>query len=160
MTRSGGWNLRLAVWSVFNLMMRSFFGSTLAAPFRADQRGTLVTTSDPDEIAAQYVRAVMETRQGERRMLPDFGLPDLVFEVAGPAFAARLAFHIEDQVAKYVPGVEIIEVRVGVLGDGEFTESYALNDGRVVALVTFKRSGAREPRSLTFPIWRLKNNGA
>jgi phage baseplate assembly protein W len=121
-------------------------GSTLKSPFRADQRGTLETVSDPDVLTEQAIITVLRTRQGERVMMPDFGLPDLVFAVAGPAFAARLAFHIEEQVRAYVPGVEILETTTSIGADGEINTH-----------IQWQRAGAREPRSLVYPIWRLRN---
>lgn len=134
-----------------------FYGSTLLTPLRADQRGTFATTADADRIAEQYILAVIQTRQGERVMLPDFGLPDYVFAVAGPALAAVLAFQIEEQVGFYVPGVEIVEVRTGGMSGGAFFENAGSDDHHVAVKITWRRTGAREPRSLVYPFWRLIN---
>ena len=140
--------------------MQTIYGSAIAFPFRVDQRGSFATTSDPDAICQQAILAVIETRQGERVMLPDFGIPDVAFAVLGIALAERLRFHIEEQVAKYVPGVEIVNVLVGTLDEGRFVESLNVDEHHLHINVIWRRAGARDARSLVYPIWRLRNGGA
>ncbi len=69
-------------------------GSTISFPFRADVRGAVATTRVRDEQIAQAIADVLETRQGERVMLPDYGIPDYVFAVQDFGFAARLAYQL------------------------------------------------------------------
>ncbi len=56
-------------------------GSVLSFPLRADRRGTLTTTNDRQRIVEESILSILETRQGERSMLPDYGIPDFVFSV-------------------------------------------------------------------------------
>ena len=65
-------------------------GATLSFPVRADQRGTLTVVSERQALIEQAIRDVIETRQGERVMLPDYGIPDFVFSVLDVGFVARL----------------------------------------------------------------------
>jgi phage baseplate assembly protein W len=107
----------------------SIQGSTLSHPFEADRRGTLRTIATKREIIEQSIRAIMETRQGERVMMPDYGMPDFIFAVIDAGFGARVAWFIEQQIRKYEPlvAVEII-----------YTER-----------------GSTTPRNLVFPTWTL-----
>ncbi|MGB7923454.1 MAG: GPW/gp25 family protein [Pyrinomonadaceae bacterium] len=129
--------------------MGMFNGSVLKSPLQADSRGTFATTADDAEIAAQAILAVCETRQGERVMLPDFGLPDFVFEVMDTGLAHRVAFWIEQQVLKYVPEVSKIKVTCEVMDNHQLWVS-----------IKFVVRGQNTPRNLTFPVWRLANREA
>ena len=122
-------------------------GSTINFPFRADVRGTLPTTENRSEIVAQAIRDVLETRQGERVMMPDYGLPDLVFDAIDSGFAARLAYFLEEQILKYVPLVEAVEV---------VSATDASN--RAAVEITYREAGAiYSPKNLVFPIWQYLN---
>lgn len=52
----------------------------LAVPFRLDPRGQAATLKQdsPAEVA-QSVRILLDTRPGERLMVPDYGVDDLTF---------------------------------------------------------------------------------
>lgn len=120
-------------------------GSTISFPFRVDGRGTLVTTSNREEIITQAIADIIETRKGERVMMPDYGIPDLVFEVQDFSFAARLAYALEEQIIAYVPLVRSVEVKAST--DEE---------GRAIAEVRYTEVGAvNAPRNLVFPVWRF-----
>lgn len=121
-------------------------GSTIHFPFRSGVTGSLVTTATRDEIIKQSIADIIETRRGERPMMPDYGIDDFVFAVQNFSFGARLAHHIEQQVKKYVPQIKTIAVTV---------ETGA--DGRAEAQVRFTEVGRIDaPGNLVFPIWRLE----
>src|SRR5260370_28170238 len=95
-------------------------GSWLRHPIGPDVRGTLATQSNAAEMAAASIIAIIETRQGERVMVPDYGIPDLAFSVVDAAFASVLAHFLEEQVLNYEPLVATITVTIGTLDDNVF----------------------------------------
>lgn len=119
-------------------------GSTISFPFAVDQRGTMVTTSKREDIIAQAIADLIETRQGERVMMPDYGIPDFVFAVQDFSFVPRLAFYLEEQILKYIPLVKNIKVKA------ETDES-----GRAVVLLQYSEVGEVDaPKNLVFPVWK------
>lgn len=123
-------------------------GSTISFPFRPDVRGTFVTTANRREQIEQAIRDVLETRQGERVMLPDYGIPDFVFDVMDFGFAARLAYHLEKQIARYVPLVESVEV-----------QSATDEKNRATVEIRYTEVGSiNAPKNLVFPVWRMIKN--
>lgn len=119
-------------------------GSTIDFPFRADVRGSLATTASRTEQIAQAIADIIETRQGERVMLADYGIPDFVFAVQDLGFAPRVAYYLESQILKYVPLVSKVEVKA------ETDES-----GRAVVSVRYFEVGEiNAPRNLVFPVWQ------
>src|SRR5215470_8860233 len=94
-------------------------GKTLSHPVRPDQRGALAVLSGRAEIVEESIRAIVETCQGERVMLPDYGIPDFVFSVMDAGFTARVAYFVERQILRYEPLVATARARVGFLDDGD-----------------------------------------
>ena len=120
-------------------------GSTINFPFRPDVRGTFATTANRSEMIVQAIQDILETRQGERVMLPDYGIPNFVFAVQDFGFAARIAYFIEEQITKYVPLVKAVKV-----------VSQTDEDGRaVVALQYWEVGEINAPKNLVFPVWQL-----
>lgn len=119
-------------------------GSTISFPVRSDVRGAVATTAMRDEVIAQAIQDILETRQGERVMLPGYGLPDFIFAVQDFGFAARVAFHLEQQILSYVPLVK--SVRVLSAKDSEH---------RAVIEVQYTEVGQiNAPKNLVFPVWQ------
>jgi phage baseplate assembly protein W len=117
-------------------------------------RGTLATIATRDEIVAESIRSIIETRQGERVMVPDYGIPDFVFSVVDFGFAARLAYFVERQIKNYEPMVSQVKVIAGELAeDGAFLAGLAV--GRVALGVRYTVVGSNVPRNLVFPVWGL-----
>ena len=120
-------------------------GSTISFPFAVDARGTFVTSDRREDIISQAIADIIETRRGERVMLPDYGIPDFAFAVQNFSFAARLAYLLEQQVKRYVPLVR--SVKVAAATD---------EDGRATVEVRYTEVGSvNAPRNLVFPVWRL-----
>lgn len=124
----------------------SLQGSCLAFPVAADNRGTLATISDRAAIIEQSIASIIETRQGECVMLPDYGIPDFVFAVMDAGFAARLAYFVEQQIRKYEPLAGWVKVTVQNAGDRQ----------QAALRVAYTERGSNTPRNLTFPLWELR----
>lgn len=121
-------------------------GSCLSFPVVADQRGTMAVVSNPADIVAQQILSLIETRQGERVMLCDYGLPDYVFAVRGAAFENTLAYFLRQQVMNYVPGVETINTRT----------AFASGEHEAHIRVEWTLRGSNVPYNLVFPTRRLR----
>jgi uncharacterized protein len=122
-------------------------GSAISFPFRVDQRGGVVTTEDRSTIVAEAIADVIETRRGERVMMPDYGIDDFVFAVQDATFAVRLADQLETQITRYVPLVRSVKV---VATTDE--------NGRAVADIRYVELGSiNAPKNLVYPIWRLQD---
>ena len=127
----------------------NLFGSKLAFPLRVDTRGAFAVVTDQVESARQSLVVLISTRQGERVMMPDLGMPDLVFSIVDASFAARLRYHLREQIAKYAPTIEP-DVRVVVIaGDGSDPHT-------VMVSIDFRLRGSSDEHNLTYPYWRLK----
>jgi len=133
-------------------------GSWLEHPFRADQRGTLAVSSTRADIIAQSIAAIVETRQGERVMLPDYGIPDFVFDVVDIGFEGRLAYFIEQQVKKYEPLVDRIRVRSGFLSNDQFRVGVSSDPHRTALSIQFVAKGSNTTTNLVWPTWKLNVN--
>ncbi len=131
-------------------------GSCLSFPFRPDVRGTLATTNNKSQIIEESIRSIVETRQFERKMLPNYGLPEFVFEVMDAGFTARIAFFIEEQIRRYEPLVEDVTARIGALFDEEFIAGF-FEDQQIAAVsIEYKERGSNTSRNLVFPTWQLR----
>jgi phage baseplate assembly protein W len=133
----------------------NILGSTISFPFRSDNRGAMATTSTDDNIIAQAIIDVIETRQGERVMLPNYGLPDLLFDVLDASFAARLAFFIEEQIRSYVLAVRDVKAEAGEFESGQFTANALPATHKAAVRVNWTKRGEAVPQELIYPTWRL-----
>jgi phage baseplate assembly protein W len=132
-------------------------GSWLAHPFQADQRGTLAVTSSRAEMIAQSIQSIVETRQGERVMVPDYGIPDFVFDVIDAGFTARLGYFITQQVKRYEPLVDKVRVKQGTLNAGDnFVVGFIEDQQRAAVEIQFTERGSNTPHNLVFPTWQLR----
>ncbi len=119
-------------------------GSTINFPVRADVRGSVATVANRSQQIAQAIADVLETRQGERVCLPNYGIPDFVFAVQDFGFAARLAYHMEVQIKNYVPLVQGVKVK-----------SETDEEGRaVISIQYFEVGEILAPKNLVFPVWQ------
>jgi phage baseplate assembly protein W len=119
-------------------------GSGLSFPICPDVRGSVKVITDRSGIISQAIADVLETRRGERVMMPDYGIPDFVFAVQDFSFVARLAYHLEQQILKYVPLVKTVAVKAS-------TDEL----GRAVVALTYTEVGEIvAPKNLVFPVWQ------
>lgn len=119
-------------------------GSTISFPFRPDVRGTTATVGDHSKIIEQSIADVLETRQGERVMLPDYGIPDFVFAVQDFSFAARMAYHLELQITRYIPLVKSVQAKAETDDEGR----------AIISIAYTEVSEINAPKNLVFPVWR------
>jgi len=131
-------------------------GSCLAHPFEVDQRGTLATTAKREEMIEQSIASIIETRQGERVMVPDYGIPDFVFAVMDAGFAARLAYFLELQIRNYEPLVESVRVKAGSIVNREFVPGLVEDQQRAAVALEYTVRGSNTPRNLVYPLWELR----
>ena len=134
----------------------SIQGSALSCPIRPDQRGTLATVANKNQIIEQSIRAIVETRQGERVMMPDYGIPDFVFDVVDAGFAGRLAYFVELQIRGYEPLVERVTARIGFLDDERFTPGFTEDEQIAAVSIEYVERGSNTVRNLVFPTWQLR----
>lgn len=125
--------------------MSNLQGSAISFPFRADTRGSLKTSAEKSELIVQEIIDVLETRRGERVMMPDYGLPDFVFAVANVGFKLRLRYEIETQIKRYVPLVSSVKVTVELDGNGQV----------IAKLKYVERDAIDSPKNLVFPVWQF-----
>jgi phage baseplate assembly protein W len=142
----------------------SIHGSTLLHPVQPNQRGTLATTRSTDRkgkseqqlLIEQSIMAIIETRQGERVMLPDYGIPDFVFDVMDAGFTARVAYFVSLQIVNYEPLVDKVRVTIGSLTEeGEFIPGFNESQQRAAFRIVYTERGSNTTRNLVFPTWQL-----
>ena len=121
-------------------------GSTLSSPIRVAAGGTLAVARTAEDIAREALIDIIESRPGDRVMLPEYGLRDYVFAPVNSGFARRFEVNLRQQVTDYIPDVELLDVSVEV------------NDGhKVEAYVRYRLRGGA-PRDLVYPLWQLRQN--
>ncbi len=133
----------------------NILGRTISFPFRADIRGAAATTATDDEVITQAVIDLLETRQGERVMLPNYGMPDFIFDVLNASFATRLAFYLEEQIRNYFPAIEIVSAEAGSLNGAQFTPNALAAIHTAAIRVRWTKHGEAVPQELIYPTWRL-----
>ena len=122
-------------------------GSSLSLPLRADERGTLAVINRPEEIVAQELLSLILTRLLERKMMPDIGIDDPVFEDLDEGFVARLAYNLEQQAKVNIPGLGRI---VKFIVDASGAASH-----QATVKIQFTLSGSNTPYNMVHPLWRL-----
>jgi phage baseplate assembly protein W len=135
----------------------SIQGQTLSHPIQPDLRGTLAVLQRRTAIIEQSIRAIVETRQGERVMLPDYGIPDFVFDVMDAGFTARVAYFVEQQLLAYEPLIESCRATIGFVTDDQtFIPGFIENQQVAAFAIEYTERGSSTPRTLVFPTWRLR----
>ncbi|HEY6334229.1 MAG TPA: GPW/gp25 family protein [Blastocatellia bacterium] len=131
-------------------------GRCLSFPISASAKGSFQTIGRIDEIVEQSIISIIETRQGERVMLPDYGLPDFCFDVMDAGFAARIAFFVAQQVGRYEPLAGNVTAQAGVTNTaGGFVPNTLAAAQKAVIRVTYTIAGQASPRNLVYPVWQL-----
>lgn len=136
------------------------FNSTLSFPIKPDRRGTLATVSDGNEIITQAILDLVETRMGERKMLPSYGLPDFLFDALDDTFAFRLALYVEEQIRNYIFAIESVKVEAGTIIDGSFRSGELSQPHQAAIKILWSKRGQAIPQELIYPTWRLVNANA
>lgn len=84
----------------------------LQQPFSLNNNGTLAVVTDPGQIASQHVNSLISTIEGERVMLPTYGLnlAGLVFNNDNAALITVIQQDVTRQFAKWEPSIQITSV--------------------------------------------------
>lgn len=135
----------------------NFLGSTLSFPIRPDVRGSLTIASSDDDIIVQSIFDLLETRQGERKMLPNYGLPDVLFDALDATFAPRLAFFIEEQILNYIPAIQSVSAVAGTLDNDSFEPNALASPHKAAIRILWTKRGAFVPQELIYPTWRFNS---
>ena len=84
-------------------------------PFRQSKIGDYVkmTISTDEEVRANLIHLLL-TRKGSRYFLPDFGsrLYEYIFDLNDSVTYAHIEDEIRDSVRKYIPNLEINEIKI------------------------------------------------
>ena len=72
--------------------------------------GAYALNKNLEEMAEQNLKMVILTNPGERVMIPEFGagIRQFLFEPATKGTADRIKTRVQDQVAKYLPYINIL----------------------------------------------------
>lgn len=130
-------------------------GSCLSFPIDTDQRGTFKTVSDINTIVQQSIQSIVSTRQGERVMLPDYGIPDFAFEVMDSGWVQRVAYFVEQQIVNYEPLVDQVSVEPGFIESDTFTPAMIAEAQTAAISIEYTVRGQASSRTLVFPLWEL-----
>lgn len=85
----------------------------LSHPFRLSANGTVATVAQgTDQANAEQIGVLCSTIQGERPIVPTFGVPD-------PAFSGIAAGVITAQIARWGPNVTVKSVTANPVSDIE-----------------------------------------
>jgi len=96
-------------------------GLSVSLPVRIDEiDGAYALNKTYTQVATQNIKMVVLTSPGERIMTPEFGVGvrKYLFEPNTPATATSLKNRIYNQVAKYLPYITLLEVKVSNILDG------------------------------------------
>src|SRR5438105_8669074 len=121
-------------------------GVTLSFPLRVDARGSLAVARAPEQIASEAIADLIETRPGDRVMVPGYGVRDFLFSTVNAAFKARFAYQLRKQILDYVPAVQDAEVIVEI-GDPNLVNVTLVN---VTVNYTL---WAGTSHSFNYPLW-------
>lgn len=133
----------------------NFLGKTLSFPIRADVRGTVANALSDDDIIVQSILDLLETRQGERKMLPNYGLPDVLFDALDATFAPRLAFFIEEQIFNYIPAIQSVSAIAGTINNDRFESGLASSPHKAAIRILWTKRGELVPQELIYPTWKF-----
>lgn len=82
----------------------------IAYPFRLDAGGKVATTEDGENYYAQELACLVQTKPGERILVPDYGMNDLTFH---PFSKAELV----EKIGMFGPPVTITKCENNVISD-------------------------------------------
>lgn len=87
--------------------------TSFLVPFQLTSQGTVATTSDPDTVSSQRVKAIISTSPNQRVMLADYGIPlaSYLFSPDIPESIDRITTDIITAMQKYEPVITILEVK-------------------------------------------------
>lgn len=137
--------------------MDNKFGKTISFPLRPDKEtGGLAVTKNDKEIIEQQIDDIIETQQGERVIMPDYGLPWSIFEPIGSDFMARLVPSVQEQLEKYATHIGNIKVEGGAIENGEFVQNKFTENDTEAICIFYTIRGENELRKYLYSTRQLK----
>jgi phage baseplate assembly protein W len=85
----------------------------IAQPFTLDNNGAVSSVSDPATQVNQHVNSLISTIEGERVMLPTYGLnlAGLVFNNDNAALLGTMQQDVTRQFAKWEPSIQVTSIK-------------------------------------------------
>src|SRR5436305_12978958 len=125
---------------------RDFLGIGWRYPVAVDPLTGDIALSSYDRDVREAIRIILETKQGERVMRPDFGcgIHDLVFEEINATTLTAIEASVRDALITYEPRIELMPVTVD--------PSDAL-DGLLVISIDYRLRRTNQEDNLVYPFF-------
>ncbi|MEM7029358.1 MAG: GPW/gp25 family protein [Chloroflexota bacterium] len=124
---------------------REFLGQGWTFPLRVNARSNIALAKG-DLSIEQAIRAILETRLGERVMRPEFGcrIHELIFDPRDSTTAGLAMVYVEDALAQWEPRIEVIEVSVNY---------HPEQDSALLIEIFYVIKSTHDERSIVFPFY-------
>jgi uncharacterized protein len=124
---------------------RTFLGTGLNFPLRADARGQVKLVTGVEDIE-QSIRIILGTRLGERVMRPTFGCRahELLFEPRSAATSSLMQEYVYQALRMWEPRIEVQSVNVN---------ADETNPGALLAEVEYTIKSTHDTRSIVYPFF-------
>ena len=125
--------------------VKTFIGSGLSFPLRADARGQVELVTGNEDIE-QSIRIILSTQPGERVMRPTFGCRahELLFEPRSPSIISLLQEYVHDALRIWEPRIDLRQVNVTAAD--EF-------GGALLAEIEYQIKATHDTRSIVYPFF-------
>lgn len=125
---------------------RDFLGIGWRYPVAIDPLTGDIALSSYDRDVKEAIRIILETRQGERVMRPDFGcgIHDLVFEEINATTLTAIEATVRQALITYEPRIELLNVTVD--------PSDAL-DGLLIIAIDYRLRRTNQEDNLVYPFF-------
>lgn len=112
-------------------------------PFQMGQNGTIATVTSDAGIVEQHVQSLISTVQGERIMLPIYGLnlAGMVFAENDPVLQNVIQNEVIDAFRQWEPGIQLLTVSPAQSTDAQsgvaaVNVTYSLNSSNAISTST------------------------
>tara|TARA_R110002020_G_scaffold123525_3_gene280146 strand:+ start:9974 stop:10381 length:408 start_codon:yes stop_codon:yes gene_type:complete len=129
-------------------------GLSVALPLRIDARdGAYGLNKNLQQVAEQNLKMVILTAPGERIMFPEFGVGvrNFLFEQSTPSLNAGVRQRIEQQVKKYLPYIQILELSVNN-PEVQFAQPGTTDNTTMLIKIKYSVPAASLVADLTIPV--------
>ena len=123
--------------------MDGFLGKGWAFLLGTESRGGIALSEGEDNIR-EAIRIILETAPGERDMRPGFGCGvwGILFDEVDASFEGRVAFLVENALARWEPRIAVQSVKADATED------------QVVVDIAYTVRGTNREDNLVFPFFR------
>jgi len=129
-------------------------GLSVALPLRIDARdGAYGLNKNLQQVAEQNLKMVILTAPGERIMFPEFGVGarNFLFEQSTPGLNQTLRQRIQQQVKKYLPYINILDLSVGN-PEVQFAQPGTTDKTTILIKIRYSVPSASLVADLTIPV--------